>query len=193
MNHSLLILVVHALVHVYNVSCQQKLYVFNQVVFRDEASLNISNIEAVAADFEIKNQDEENSFFQYKYQVPILVVLIIIFIILLIVHCKVYCKKTTRKEQQNMEIYPLPSRNSGFKSSNENLESQEIQNQTSVNPDILEKSAIFLENEKSANFSSSLRMEDQKKLRNPPIYFKKSNSRNETIHIQVNTTNSFYI
>ena len=193
MNHSLLILVVHALVHVYNVSCQQNLYVFNQVVFSDESSLNISNIEAVAADFEIKNQDEENSFFQYKYQVPILVVLIIIFIILLIVYCKVYYKKTTRKEQQKMEIYTLPSRNSGFKSSNENLESQEIQNQTSVNPDILEKSAIFLESEKSANLSSSLRMEDQKKLRNPPIYFKKSNSRNETIHIQVNTTNSFYI
>ena len=193
MNHSLLILVVHALVHVYNVSCQQNLYVFNQVVFSDESSLNISNIEAVAADFEIKNQDEENSFFQYKYQVPILVVLIIIFIILLIVYCKVYYKKTTRKEQQKMEIYTLPSRNSGFKSSNENLESQEIQNQTSVNPDSLEKSAIFLENEKSANFSSSQRMEDQKKLRNPPIYFKKSNSRNETIHIQVNTTNSFYI
>ena len=193
MNHSLLILVVHALVHVYNVSCQQNLYVFNQVVFSDESSLNISNIEAVAADFEIKNQDEENSFFQYKYQVPILVVLIIIFIILLIVYCKVYYKKTTRKEQQKMEIYTLPSRNSGFKSSNENLESQEIQNQTSVNPDILEKSAIFLENEKSANFSSSQRMEDQKKLRNPPIYFNKSNSRNETIHIQVNTTNSFYI
>ena len=189
MNHFLLILVVHALVHVYNVSCQQKLYVFNQVVFSDESSLSISNIEAVAADFEIKNQDEENSFFQYKYQVPILVVLIIIFIILLIVHCKVYCKKTTRKEQQKMEIYTLPSRNSGFKSSNENLESS----WNFVNPDILEKSAIFLENEKSANFSSSLRMEDQKKLRNTPIYFKKSNSRNETIHIQVNTTNSFYI
>jgi len=85
---------------VYNVSCQQNLYVFNQVVFSDESSLNISNIEAVAAGFEIKNQDEENSFFQYKYQVPNLVVLIIIFIILLIVYCKVYCKKKQGKSSR---------------------------------------------------------------------------------------------
>ena len=196
MNHSLLILVVHALVHVYNVNCQQNLYVFNQVVFSDESSPNIPNLDAIAADFENENQDEGNSIFQYKYQVPILVVLIIVFIILLIVYCKVYCKTTSMRDQQKLEIYTLPSINSGFRSSDENLKSQEIQNQTSVNPKILEKSVIFLENEKSANINSSLRMEDQMKLRNPPIYFKEtseSNSIYETINIQVNNTNSFYI
>ena len=197
MNHSLLILVVHALVHVYNVNCQQNLYVLNQIVFSDELSTNIPNFDAIAADFEIENLDEGNSFFQYKYQVPILVVLIIVFIILLIVYCKMYCKTTTKKEQQKIEIYTLSSINSGFKSSDENLKSQEIQNQTSLVPKILGKPTIFIENEKSANICSSpLRLEDQKKLRNPPTYFKETselNSRNESIHIQVNTTNSFYI
>ena len=205
MNHSLLILVVHALVHVYNVTCQQNLYVLNQVVFSDELSPNIPNFDAIAADFdaiaadfdaiaadfEIENQ-EENSFFQYKYQVPILAVLIIIFIILLIVYCKVYCKTTTTKEQQKMEIYTLSSINSES-SSDENLKYQEIQNQTSVNPEILGKSTVFTENEKSANIIRPLRMEDQKKLRNPPTYFKDIISRNETVPIQVKTTNSFYI
>ncbi len=192
MNHSLLILVVHALVHVYNVTCQQNLYVLNQVVFSDELSPNIPNFDAIEADFEIENQDEGNSFFQYKYQVPILVVLIIIFIILLIVYCKVYCKTTTTKEQQKMEIYTLSSINSES-SSDENLKYQEIQNQTSVNPEILGKTTVFTENEKSANITRPLKMDDQKKLRNPPTYFKDIISRNETIHIQVKTTNSFYI
>ena len=192
MNHSLLILVVHTLVHVYNVTCQQNLYVLNQVVFSDELSPNIPNFDAIEADFEIENQDEGNSFFQYKYEVPILVVLIIIFIILLIVYCKVYCKTTTTKEQQKMEIYTLSSINSES-SSDENLKYQEIQNQTSVNPEILGKTTVFTENEKSANIIRPLKMDDQKKLRNPPTYFKDIISRNETIHIQVKTTNSFYI